>query len=471
MEKNIITYKDYYNEEYIQIIKSIIPENQYDAFTPLVYDILLRRAYTFNQNEDEVRSDAQKVINHLLEIVFAEQSRFDQYGENGDTLAHYIAFSMLIELNVNCYENSNFDNNQLYSTLTHEIYHAIATRMINDRKFTTGLTYYDKNGYYHGVIFNEIFNEAAADLASSNRNLDNDINKGYHQTTGYSSITFFAPLLAYTFGIEEKELYKAGMSDRKQFYEFLSSKLPETERENFCKSLDQVEFYLFQVRKICNKKDRTDEDLEILEDYLQSIGNFAFKTMQTLMVNDNRYSFVNNKDYLVREIRINDILRSQRVNDGLNANDFNKNYSPEYFKTRYYIMVRWYIAKLDSSYSQEDRDELFKIIQDNILEKEPICLDRIDEYVKLFAKDRSIPKFEKLLPINIELFFHFYDVRNYDNNKVYDNTEVSKMVYIAYREYVTKRLNKKKRAQNPIDEKKEDVVNDEAHNDGAINIE
>ncbi len=343
--------------------------------------------------------------------------------------------------------------------------------MINDRKFTTGLTYYDKNGYYHGVIFNEIFNEAAADLASSNRNLDNDIKKGYHQTTGYSSITFFAPLLAYTFGIEEKELYKAGMSDHKQFYDFLSSKLPETERENFCKSLDQVEFYLFQVRRICNKKDRTDEDLEILEDYLQSIGNFAFKTMQTLMVNDNRYSFVNNKDYLVREIRINDILRSQRVCDGLNANDFNKNYSPEYFKTRYYIMVRWYIAKLDSSYSQEDRDELFKIIQDNILEKEPICLDRIDEYVKLFAKDRNIPKFEKLLPINIELFFHFYDVRNYDNNKVYDNTEVSKMVYIAYREYVTKRLNRKKRAQNPNDKKPEEVVNDKAHKDSAISIE
>ncbi len=95
MDNNIITYKDYYNEKYIQIIKSIIPENQYDAFTPLVYDILLRRAYTFNQNEDEVRSDAQKVINHLLEIEFAEQSRFDQYDEDKDTLAHYIAYIML----------------------------------------------------------------------------------------------------------------------------------------------------------------------------------------------------------------------------------------------------------------------------------------------------------------------------------------------------------------------------------------
>jgi hypothetical protein len=190
--------------------------------------------------------------------------------------------------------------------------------------------------------------------------------------------------------------------------------------------------------------------------------------MQKFIANDNRYSIVSNKDYLVRLNRINDILTYQRERCGL---DTNKYYSAEYFKTRYYLMVKGYIAKFDSSYTQEDRDALFKLIQDNILEKEPICFGKIEGYAKLIAKDRNVPKFEKVLPISTELFYHFYDVRNYDNNKVYDNTEVNKMIDIAYQKYKAKRFNKKKRAQNPNDEKIEDVVNDKAHNDGAISIE
>ena len=51
MSEEKVFYKDYYKEKQIQLIKSIIPEDKYGVFTPLVYDILLRRAYTFEQSD------------------------------------------------------------------------------------------------------------------------------------------------------------------------------------------------------------------------------------------------------------------------------------------------------------------------------------------------------------------------------------------------------------------------------------
>ena len=61
MSEEKVIYKDYYKERQIQLIKSIIPEDKYGAFTPLVYDILLRRAYTFEQSDEDIIHDAKKL--------------------------------------------------------------------------------------------------------------------------------------------------------------------------------------------------------------------------------------------------------------------------------------------------------------------------------------------------------------------------------------------------------------------------
>ena len=44
---NDIQYKQYQNEELLALIKSKIPQDKYGDFTELVYEIILRRAYTF----------------------------------------------------------------------------------------------------------------------------------------------------------------------------------------------------------------------------------------------------------------------------------------------------------------------------------------------------------------------------------------------------------------------------------------
>ena len=168
MSEEKVFYKDYYKERQIQLIKSIIPEDKYGAFTPLVYDILLRRAYTFEQSDEDIIHDAKKVMENITKIEFAGR---DQFHDSIQVLGHYDIESGIIQLNADSYEIES-DKDILYESLTHEVYHAIATDRRDPERITTGLEFFDDQGELVGTIFNEIFNEAAADLTAVNRTSD-----------------------------------------------------------------------------------------------------------------------------------------------------------------------------------------------------------------------------------------------------------------------------------------------------------
>ena len=165
MSEEKVFYKNYYKERQIQLIKSIIPEDKYGAFTPWVYDILLRRAYTFEQSDEDIIRDAKKVMENISKIEFAGKDQFD---DELTILGQYDRETGLIQLNADSYER-NFDKDKLNATLTHEVYHAIATDRRDPEHITTGLKFFDDQGELVGTIFNEIFNEAAADLTVVNR--------------------------------------------------------------------------------------------------------------------------------------------------------------------------------------------------------------------------------------------------------------------------------------------------------------
>lgn len=165
MSEEKVIYKDYYKERQIQLIKSIIPEDKYGAFTPLIYDILLRRAYTFEQSDEDIIHDAKKVMENISKIEFAGKDQFD---DELAILGQYDRETGLIQLNADSYER-NFDKDKLYEALTHEVYHAIATDRRDPEHITTGLKFFDDQGELVGTTFNEIFNEAAADLTAVNR--------------------------------------------------------------------------------------------------------------------------------------------------------------------------------------------------------------------------------------------------------------------------------------------------------------
>ena len=158
-----VFYKDYYKERQIQLIKSIIPEDRYGAFTPLVYDILLRRAYTFEQSDEDIIRDAKNVMENISKIEFAGKDQF-----NGGAVGQYNRITGLIQLNADHYEKK-LNKDELYETLTHEVFHGIATDRRDPKHITTGLKFFDEQGALIGTTFNEIFNEAAADLTANSR--------------------------------------------------------------------------------------------------------------------------------------------------------------------------------------------------------------------------------------------------------------------------------------------------------------
>lgn len=163
MSEEKVFYKDYYKERQIQLIKSIIPEDKYGVFTPWVYDILLRRAYTFEQSDEDIIRDAKKVMENISKIEFARKDEFRK-----GVVGTYDFDLRLILLNADEYEKK-FNKDELYETLTHELYHGIATDRSDPEHITSGLQYFDEQGEVAGTIFTEIFNEAAADLTSVNR--------------------------------------------------------------------------------------------------------------------------------------------------------------------------------------------------------------------------------------------------------------------------------------------------------------
>ena len=439
MSEEIVLYKDYYKEKQIQLIKSIIPEDKFGTFTPLIYDILLRRAYTFEQSDEDIIRDAKKVMENISKIEFA---RKDQFSDDIYILGHYNLRNGILQLNVDSYERY-YDRDRLYKTLTHEVYHAIATDRSDPEHLHTGLQFYNKKGLC-GRIYNEIFNESAAYLAAAN---PSDIQKksGYHLGTSYDKVLFFAPLLVTIFGLSEKELYKEGITNRDRFYEFLSSKLPEDKRHDLIKSLVDIEIQLRTIFSIYSKEpdEKLPTDNDDIEKCMETITKHTYQMFQTIIRSNPIINKVVYKDYIHRFIKAICIIENQKRFLGIErVNDNNlKSYKVDGFaQTRSLLLLIKYVSSFDSSYTNEEKKQILEKILSSEKEKPIEKTKDALPFIKTIAAGRKIPlKFTKKIGIDHRLIKFYYIRRDFDSGKIYDNLGVHQMIDKAYSEYTAQR--------------------------------
>ena len=182
--------KPYYNHDIEAELNQIIPKEKYKDFTVLLRDMFHRRAYEFGFSNQEILAEAQNFAKNVENIVFAPKE--DMGSENA--MGTYYPSEHTIRLNQDYYMNKEYKTREsdfsvaMYSTLVHEVYHAI-NDYSDDRKFL-GLSYYDATqNAWVGSALNEVFTETAANRASHGKKIE-DADRFRSETDGYGTITF-----------------------------------------------------------------------------------------------------------------------------------------------------------------------------------------------------------------------------------------------------------------------------------------
>ena len=159
-----------------------------------------RRAYEFDFSEQEILAEARNFAKNVSTIEFV--SKDEMYGDNN--MGVYSPSNHTIRINQDYYmakENDKGFSLAMYSTLVHEVYHAINYRENGD----FGIIHQYKNGAISGSHMNEIVTESAATRTTMTKS-NEDYQKGYMGTTGYQTTTCITNLLALAVGVSEKEL-------------------------------------------------------------------------------------------------------------------------------------------------------------------------------------------------------------------------------------------------------------------------
>lgn len=219
-----------YNNPALQIVMDkYITEEKYGDFKPLLEEILRRRSFEFGFSLDRMTEEIQRLVENLDSIDFmTEEEQNDN--DSKDVLASYKGIEKRVLINPRYYNalteyyNSNFEpvtakflaGRDLYSVLTHEIYHAIAYHRDGD----FGVIHKDDKGIISGSHMNEILTESAATRSVRTKDKQ-DYEKGYMGTIGYQTTTCFSNLFAYAIGVSEKELLSHGLNDRDEFENFV----------------------------------------------------------------------------------------------------------------------------------------------------------------------------------------------------------------------------------------------------------
>lgn len=219
-----------YNNPALQIVMDkYITKEKYGDFKPLLDEILRRRAFEFGFSLDRMTEEIKRLVENLDSIDFmTEEEQKDK--DSVDVLASYKGLEKRVLIDpkyfnaLSEYYNSNFEPNtakfltgrDLYSVLTHEIYHAIAYHREGD----FGVIHKDARGVISGSHMNEILTESAATRSVRTKE-DQDYENGYMGTIGYQTTTCFTNLFACAIGVTEKELLSHGLNDREEFEDFV----------------------------------------------------------------------------------------------------------------------------------------------------------------------------------------------------------------------------------------------------------
>lgn len=215
--------KPYYNMAIEAEINQIIPRDKYKDFTTILRDMFHRRAYEFDFSEQEIIAEARNFAKNVNTIEFV--SKDEMFGDNN--MGVYNPNTHTIRINQDYYmarENNKDFSLAMYSTLVHEVYHAINDHS-NDLNFL-GLSYLDTSrGQWVGNALNEVFTETAANRASYGKRIE-DADRFRSETDGYGSITFSTNLLAAALGVTEKDVLKAGVQHRGKLEHLIKSQFP-----------------------------------------------------------------------------------------------------------------------------------------------------------------------------------------------------------------------------------------------------
>ena len=130
--------KPYYNTELNKTLRKHINKERYGDYAVLIEDILQRRAYEFKFSNDEMKIQAINLVKNLEGVEFVSRDII------GKCTGKYYPGERKIRLNQDYFtelENEeDFENfaDEIYETLTHEVYHAIVE---GDNE--SGLVYYN----------------------------------------------------------------------------------------------------------------------------------------------------------------------------------------------------------------------------------------------------------------------------------------------------------------------------------------
>lgn len=219
--------KPYYNQAIEEELNQIIPRGKYKDFTVLLRDMFHRRAYEFGFSDQEILAEARNFAKNVDTIEFASKTDID----SETAMGVYNPNNHSIKLNQDYYMGKENNTNgkdfsvAMYSTLVHEVYHAI-NDYSSDRKFL-GLSYYDAaQDTWVGSALNEVFTETAANRASYGKKIE-DADRFRSETDGYGTITFSTNLLAAAIGVTEKDMLKAGIQHRGKLEELVGNQFED----------------------------------------------------------------------------------------------------------------------------------------------------------------------------------------------------------------------------------------------------
>lgn len=444
-DTNETQFKQYKNDKLLSLVQSLIPNDKYGEFTPLIHEIVMRRSYTFNLTEEQITHDIENLLNNCKTIQFSNNFK------KNSTLGRITLSKKLLEINDGAF-SKNTDYEKMYETLTHEVYHAMSAKRTTNNKIYTGLQFFDEKGNKSGTPLNEVFNEAAADLASYSRT-SNDESNYFHKTKAYPNITFVVPLLAASLGVTEKEMIKAGISSRDELIEFMSSKIPENEREDFLFSFEKFEFQLDSLKKFTDmtKAELTEDDKRNIENAYTEIGNFSFNTLYASLINDNRpLTKEVQEEFEYRRDAVSEIISNAHKNfsskmlDGA-SNRISKNINiTSRLRTNSLIVGLNHISRISNQITDEEQQLLISNMKLNYPQKK---YGSFMKYEKNLVGEKGITPFDSTkntvtsVRYSRDIAENTYRQRireeNHDGFRKWDNTTVMeqlKSLYEAWKE-------------------------------------
>ncbi len=91
-----------------------------DIYKPLLVDIILRRAYEYELSDQEACSDIETLIRYVKKI--------EIFPLKAGTLGVHEPATNTIKLSSEAFKKNPINAEEIYETLTHEVYHALARK-------------------------------------------------------------------------------------------------------------------------------------------------------------------------------------------------------------------------------------------------------------------------------------------------------------------------------------------------------